>query len=361
MAPDWTGRPAVKWVILLAISTPVIVAMESLRLPAAFLLGPMFVAIALAANEVTLQLNRVAIALAQGTIGTMMAHNLPFSTFGEILRDWPLFLSLVFVVIVLSFGIGWILAMRQILPGTTAIWGSSPGAASAMILMAESSDADVRLVAFMQFLRVLMVATFASVITRFSLGLNVAPQSQPGWFEMGSPAEMAKTFGIIASGYLIARLFKAPAVNMLLPMALGIVLQAIGAVEITLPPWLLAAAYIYFGWSVGFRFSRDIIVHAFRALPILFLSTLTLILTCGVIAMLVSRYAGIDPLTAYLATSPGGADSVAIIAASSPVDKPFVMAMQTGRFLIVLFLGPAISRLVAYQFSKRAIHTGAAE
>ena len=33
-----------------------------------------------------------------------------------------------------------------------------------------------------------------------------------------------------------------------------------------------------------------------------------------------------------LSTSPGGADSGAIIAASSDVDMPFVMAMQTGRF-----------------------------
>ena len=50
-----------------------------------------------------------------------------------------------------------------------------------------------------------------------------------------------------------------------------------------------------------------------------------------------SRTLGIDPLTAYLATSPGGMDSVAIIAAASDrVDISFVMALQTARFLIVL-------------------------
>lgn len=40
------------------------------------------------------------------------------------------------------------------------------------------------------------------------------------------------------------------------------------------------------------------------------------------------------PLTAYLATSPGGADSVAIIAASAHVEISFVMAMQLARFLV---------------------------
>ena len=57
--------------------------------------------------------------------------------------------------------------------------------------------------------------------------------------------------------------------------------------------------------------------------------------------------AGIDPLTAYLATSPGGVDSVAIIAASAGADLPFIMAMQTARFLVVLFVGPRIARFVA--------------
>ena len=62
---------------------------------------------------------------------------------------------------------------------------------------------------------------------------------------------------------------------------------------------------------------------------------------------MLSHELGIDPLTAYLATSPGGMDSVAIIAAASDsVDISFVMALQSARFLIVLLLGPSLARLV---------------
>jgi hypothetical protein len=52
-------------------------------------------------------------------------------------------------------------------------------------------------------------------------------------------------------------------------------------------------------------------------------------------------------LTAYLATSPGGADAVAIIAASSRVDLPFVMAMQIVRLLVALLVGPTLARTIA--------------
>ena len=57
--------------------------------------------------------------------------------------------------------------------------------------------------------------------------------------------------------------------------------------------------------------------------------------------------AGVDPLTAYLATSPGGSDSIAIIAASSNVDVSFVMAMQTVRMIAVLFLAPVLTNFIA--------------
>jgi uncharacterized protein len=78
------------------------------------------------------------------------------------------------------------------------------------------------------------------------------------------------------------------------------------------------------------------------------LSILALMAFCGGLAWLLHRHLGIDPLTAYLATSPGGMDSVAIIAAASDsVNLSFVMALQMARFLFVLLFGPALARLVA--------------
>ena len=54
-----------------------------------------------------------------------------------------------------------------------------------------------------------------------------------------------------------------------------------------------------------------------------------------------------DGLTTYLATSPGGIDSVAIIAASTPtVNLPFVLGLQSVRLLFVIGLAPLITRLV---------------
>jgi uncharacterized membrane protein AbrB (regulator of aidB expression) len=51
-------------------------------------------------------------------------------------------------------------------------------------------------------------------------------------------------------------------------------------------------------------------------------------------------------------------DSVAIIAASTPVDVPFVMALQTVRFMLVLLVGPWLARLLAQATGARPKETG---
>jgi membrane AbrB-like protein len=134
---------------------------------------------------------------------------------------------------------------------------------------------------------------------------------------------------------------------MIVPMILGGVLQSAGAIEIELPQWLLAVTYAFLGWRIGLGFTREIVLHAVRAFPAIFGSILTLLAFCGGLAFLLNKAAGVDALTAYLATSPGGLDSVAIIASTSRVDLQFVMALQTLRFAVIVIAGPPLARMVA--------------
>jgi membrane AbrB-like protein len=109
---------------------------------------------------------------------------------------------------------------------------------------------------------------------------------------------------------------------------------------------LLAACYVFLGWSIGLSFTREILGHAYRALPQVVLAIMILMALSGVLAVVLVYAAGVDPLTAYLATSPGGMDTIAIIAASSHANVSFVMALQGLRFIIVLVTGPPLARLI---------------
>ena len=195
--------------------------------------------------------------------------------------------------------------------------GIYPGAASAMTLMAEAFGADVRLVAFMQYLRVVLVTVVASVIARLWVTPSGNHTASVVWFPTMQWMPFAETMALVGVGAFIAPLLRISAGPMLAPMVAGAVSHGSGVMTIELPPWLLAISYAIVGWNIGLRFTRPILVHALRALPRVAASIFALIAICGGFAWGATWAAGIDPLTAYLATSPGGADSVAIIAASS--------------------------------------------
>jgi membrane AbrB-like protein len=284
--------------------------------------------------------------VAQGIIGCMIAQMVPLSIASELLERWPIFTFGVLAVIATSTFLGWLMLRMQVLPGTAVLWGSSPGAATAMIVMAEAYGADARLVAFMQYLRVAAVAAVASIVARI-WGLNPAHSGlHVTWFPAISWLNFMGTLALATLGPLFAHKLQIRSGAFLLPLALGLLLSHLGWLVIDLPPWLLVLSYAIVGWSIGLRFTRPLLLHATKAFPRVLACMLTLIALCGVLAGVLVVAAGVDPLTAYLATSPGGADSVAIIAASTKVDVPFVLAMQTTRLVAVIFLSPIITRLV---------------
>lgn len=343
-----------QWAALLAGSIVLIVPLELLGFPAALLLGPMIAAIALASADLRVRVPRPVFLVAQAVIGCMMARALPPSIFAELVKDWPIYVLGILSVVAVAAGLGILLARLKVLPGTTAIWGSAPGAASAMVFMSEAFGADPRLVAFMTYLRVALVASLASVVAWvFVPGGMPVPVSN--WFPPVAPIPFAGTLALIVVSLIIARLTRLPAGSVILPMVLGVLLQKFAGLEIELPPVMLALSFTLVGWSIGLRFTRDILLHAWRALPVVAGSIAALIVSCGLFAFLLVWLAGVDPLTAYLATSPGGADSVAIIAAGIDVDVPFVMAMQGGRMLVVLTTGPWLARYIATRNWAKAL------
>jgi membrane AbrB-like protein len=340
------GRHAVhQWAVLIAGTLLFVWLFRLIELPAALLLGAIVAAGLLASFEGRVPVPRWSFVLAQAVIGCLVAKAIGSAGSLVAVKQWPIFIFGIGSVMALSVGLGVLLARFQLLPGTTGIWGSSPGAATAMVLMAEAFGGDIRLVAVMQYLRVALVGLVASIVARTWAGSGAAPVATE-WFPAIASGPFLGTLAVIAVGAVVGVKAKVPAGPLLVPLAAGAALSATHVLTITLPPWLLAICYAFIGWSIGLRFTRPIALYAARLLPRIAASILGLIAACGALGYVLHLVAGTDPMTAYLATSPGGADSVAIIAASSKVDMPFVMSMQIARALLALIIGPPIARFL---------------
>jgi membrane AbrB-like protein len=337
-----------QWTLLAVVSAILAALLEIARLPAALLVGPMLAGIVAGVNGATVRPPRIAFIAAQAVVSCLIAISIEPEIFGSFLADWPLFLVIVLATLGASSLLGYIVSRWKVLPGTTAVWGSTPGAANAMVLMAEAFGADVRLVAFMQYLRVIFVSLAAALIARLWVDTSGVAAPPIIWFPTIDWPAFGATIAVAAVGATIGRAARLPGGTFLGPMILGAALHLGGYIDLQLPQWLLAVSYMMIGWWIGLNFTRPILLHAARALPQIIASIVVLIAFCAALGYVLTLALGIDPLTAYLATSPGGMDSVAIIAAASnSVDLSFIMALQMARFLIVLIVGPPLVRLLA--------------
>ncbi len=347
--------PILQWFLLFLLSLLISLIFLYLHLPAAMLLGPMIAGIVLSLRGSTLQLPRGIFLAAQAILGCMIAQNLTGSILTTLALYWPVVLLVLLVTLLSSAVVGWLLVRYSSLPGNTGAWGSSPGGAAAMVAMAQDYGADIRLVAFMRYLRVLFVAGAAVLVTRLILGDSAAAVSQQViWFPPLSGNVLTTLLLAIVAG-IAGRLMRIPSGTMLLPMLAGALLHSQGIIEIELPEWLLAVAYMAIGWRIGLGFDRQVFFMALRPLPQILLSIFALMAICAAMAWGMAYYMQIDFMTAYLATSPGGLDTVAAIAAGSSADMALIMAMQTLRLFSILLTGPAVARFISTYAPKQPL------
>lgn len=343
---------ALRWVMLSLVSILLALVLEAVGVPAAFMIGAMVSGIFFVVIGFGLVLGKRYSNLAQAVIGTFIgsalhpefieAQNVPFH----------IFVLVTLSVLGLSIFTGVLVTRIKFLPGSTGLWGTLPGAAPMMIILSEQYGADSRLVAFIQYSRVVLVALIAS----FVVGNFQTASSPEPWFDINDSGQLAPVAVVVAS-MILASIMRSPAANFVGAIAIAAIAQFVFKVSMVPPKWLLTLGFVFLGWSVGLRFSEDVRHAAKKAFLRVILLLLAMIACCYLVGCLLVQFFGVDPLTAYLATSPGGVDSIAIIAHETSVDMSFVIAMQMTRFIILLFFGPAITRFVFERLVKSRVAT----
>lgn len=343
-----------EWSLLTAASTVFALLLEAVGMPAAWLLAPMAAAIIAAAAGMEAKVSGVVSIAAQALIGCLIANAITPDIFATLARNWALFVATTTATVVASALLGYLLARWRVVPGTVAIWGSTPGGATAMVIMAQAWGADARLVAVMIYLRVVMVAGLASIVA-LAFTNRVARTPMLESLEIAiDPSALALTVAVAGVGALLGCWLRWPAGALICAMAVGALLNLADIARVSPPRLLMIPAFAVIGWRIGLGFTRETLSISARALPWLALASAVLLAFGGAMAWLLVRFAGVDPLTAYLATSPGGMDAIAVIASTSDADAPFVMALQVVRFLIVMIAGPALATRLAARHSREA-------
>jgi uncharacterized protein len=342
-----SGAVLAQWLMLLVLSVVLSLLWSAVHLPAALLIGPMVAGIVFGARGVRLPVPAVLYQGAQAVIAALVAASITPATLATFRHNAPLFALVTAATLLGAAAIGWLVSRLGWIAGSSAVYGTCPGAATAMVMLSEAEGADPRLVAVMQYSRVLLVALGAALVARFWVGASGAKIPGSPWFASVAWLSLGELLSLAVLGQLLARLLRLQAWALLGPMVLLATLHALGWISIELPRWLLALAYALLGWHIGMGFQRQDLLHARHVLPVVVAASLALIGFCAALAWLLAYHEHMDALTAYLATSPGGLDSIAIIAAAtSRVDLPLVLGLQSVRLFVVIACAPALAQFV---------------
>ncbi|MGE4422109.1 MAG: AbrB family transcriptional regulator [Pseudodesulfovibrio sp.] len=148
----------------------------------------------------------------------------------------------------------------------------------------------------------------------------------------------------LLGGLLVGRL-NIPGGVIIGSMLAVIALKTLSSLNLELPgnwPFLIEVAV---GATVGMSFSPAILPELKHYLVPILTSALLLILLGGFLAVVFSKFWGIDLTTAFISTSPGAMTAMTGMAGGLKVDIFLVLTFHVIRVVLVILLAPALMRL----------------
>lgn len=327
------------------------------RMPGGWLLGPMLVAIlAGLCTPVPLRVPNRAVRVAQAAIGIIIASTFDPSSLPTVEANWLPIILVVGATLAVSVVSGILLARHTPMDKQTATLGTLPGGASGMIAMSISLGADTRIVSLMQYMRLVFAVGSAALVARFMITANGVPHSAAllGAATRQPLSATLASAAIALAGAWIGPRLRLPAAALLGPMLLAIAARATGIVHPGWPIGIAHAAYLTMGLYVGLLFDRTSLKQAGQLMPAILVSTAALIAVCAGTGKILSIVTGCDPLSGYLATTPGGLDSIAVVALGSGSNMSLILAVQMMRLLTIVIFGPLMARWILDRAAKNA-------
>lgn len=331
-------------ILLLVLVAAVCAVFELVRLPTPLLFGGLVGALiyALARPQQPLTVPKSAFTGGQAVVGVIVGASIDWDSLRSLGADWLIVVGVSCFSLVVSVLFGQLL-MRHGVSRATATFSSIAGGAAGLTALAEELGADSRVVAVLQYLRLLVVLVTMPVVVALVFGArgegtDLAVRSGE-W-----PVDLTFAVVSVAGGLLVGKLLRLPSAAILGPLLVAALLTLVPFFEdATVPAVVTGLGYLAIGVQVGLKFTVASLRAIGAMLPTALFTIVVTLVACGGLGWLLSVTTDASGLDAYLATTPGGIYAVMGTAAETGGDVSFVAAAQILRLLIVLGSAPFIA------------------
>lgn len=344
-------RVVVRWILLVVLTVAGTAGLDVLAVPSPALFAGLLVAMVLAlAGQSPGRVARPLSAAAQAVVGVVIGVLARPETLVAVARDGLPVLLVGCGTLAVSMAGGLLLGRR---PGVTPLTGMlalTAGGASGLVAISRELGGDDRVVAVIQYLRVVLVTVTMPLVAATVYGASGgAGSGAPSASGAAGPWYTGLLLTVVcgAVGLPLARLLHVPAGGLLGPMTVALVLSLTGVAGDAVPPAaLVELAYAVIGWQAGVRFTRASLRQVAGLLPAAVALIFAVVVACAALGALLAWLTGATPLEGYLATTPGGIYAVLATAISSGVDVAFVVSVQVLRVIVMLLVAPVVARWV---------------
>jgi uncharacterized protein len=337
---------AARWACLAAATFAAGLALRALAVPSSYLFGALLAGIAaalLAPRRLAIpdQAFTAALAVAGVALGTFLDS----SSLDAIASGWLPLTLVTAATLGISVAAGLLLARVTSLDTPTAALGMVAGGASGIVGMSGELGADDRLVAFMQYLRVLLIVLLTPLLV--AIAFPGARPAVPAAAEavLGDARGWLLTLGVAGAGHLIGRPTRAAGGALLGPMIIAaVVTLAVPGASFEVPPLLRETAFAIIGLQVGLKFTLDTIRELGRLLVPVLVAVLGVMVASALLGVVLDVTTPVSLRDAYLATTPGGLYAVLAVALGTDADAAFILAAQGLRLIVMVALAPVVVR-----------------
>jgi uncharacterized protein len=229
----------------------------------------------------------------------------------------------------------------------SALMGASPGSMAQVIALSSELGGDLRAVAIVQTVRVLLlVLGLPNGLALFGLVVPAVPvpRGPAGFSVLG---EMILLLGVAITFALIFLRLRFPGGLLFGALAGSAILHGAGLIHAALPWWLGGASVITLGALVGSRFANTSARMLLSHLGAAFGSFAVSMVVATLFVLIVARLFSFPIANIVIAFAPGAQDTMMVLALALHLDPVYVGAHHLARFLVVTFAIAVSARRIA--------------
>ena len=263
------------------------------------------------------------------------------------IATWPLSITVLAVssAVMIVATTGYLRLVHRWEP-LSALLGASPGSMAQALALAAEFGANMRGIAIVQTMRVLLVTIgLPSGLALFGLAASGIPPAPPG--AGSSLAELAILVAVSTAGAVLVHWLRFPGGLLYGAMAASAVLHGADVVHVTLPWWLGSSAVVLLGGLVGSRFANTSLAMLLEYFWAALGSAAVAIAVSAAFVLVVVSLSPFRASDVLIAFAPGAQDTMMVLALALHLDPVYVGAHHLTRFLIVTFSVALAARRLA--------------